>query len=222
MSIGSEATAGSSAADRELVAALRRGDEAAFGRLIDKYHASLVRLARAYVADRAVGEEVVQETWLGVIRGIDRFEGRSSLKTWIYRILTNTAKKHGVRERRTVPFSALLSGDDGEDAGVDADRFLPDGNLWAGHWASPPSSWGSGPEERLLAGEARGLIEATIATLAETQQQVITLRDVDGWSSEDVCNVLELTEVNQRVLLHRARAKVRQALENYFDEPGAG
>ena len=204
------------------MAALRRGDEAAFVQLIDMYHASLLRLARSYVSDRAVAEEVVQETWLGVIRGIDRFEGRSSLKTWIYRILTNTAKKRGVRERRTVPFSALLSGDDGDDGVVDADRFLAEGNLWAGHWASPPSSWGSAPEERLLAGEARELIEATIATLPDSQRQVITLRDVDGWSSEEVCNVLDLTEVNQRVLLHRARAKVRQALEEYFDESGEG
>ena len=184
------------------------------------YHASLLRLARSYVADRAVAEEVVQETWLGVIRGIEKFEGRSSLKTWIYRILTNTAKKRGVRERRTVPFSALLSAGDSEDGVVDADRFLPDGNLWAGHWASPPSSWSSGPEERLLAGEARELIEATIATLPDSQRQVITLRDVDGWSSEEVCNVLDLSEVNQRVLLHRARAKVRQALEDYFDQSG--
>ena len=103
---------------------------------------------------------------------------------------------------------------------VDADRFLPDGNLWAGHWASPPSSWSSGPEERLLAGEARELIEATIATLPDSQRQVITLRDVDGWSSEEVCNVLDLSEVNQRVLLHRARAKLRQALEDYFDQSG--
>lgn len=199
---------------------MREGDETAFGRLIDMYHASLLRLARSYVADRAVAEEVVQETWLGVIRGIDRFEGRSSLKTWIYRILTNTAKKRGARERRSVPFSALLPADGGDDGGVDADRFLPDGDQWAGHWASPPSSWGSAPEERLLAGEARELIEGTIATLPDAQRQVITLRDVDGWSSEEVCNVLDLTEVNQRVLLHRARAKVRRALEDYFDQSG--
>ena len=217
---GGESTVGSSAAERQLVAALRNSDEAAFNRLIDMYHASLLRLARSYVSDRAVAEEVVQETWLGVIRGIDRFEGRSSLKTWIYRILTNTAQKRGARERRTVPFSALLSADDGDDGVVDSDRFQAEGALWAGHWASPPSSWGSAPEERLLAGEVRALIEGTIATLPDLQRQVITLRDVDGWSSQEVCNVLDITEVNQRVLLHRARSKVRQTLEEYFGQSG--
>jgi RNA polymerase sigma-70 factor (ECF subfamily) len=208
------------AADRKLVDELRRGDEAAFGRLVDTYHASLIRLARSYVRDAAVAEEVVQETWLGVIRGIDRFEGRSSLKTWIFRILTNTAKKRGVREARSVPLSALRLAGEASDGVVDPDRFQPEGNLWAGHWASPPSSWGSAPEERLLASEARELIEATIADLPDAQRQVITLRDVDGWASEEVCEALNLSEGNQRVLLHRARAKVRNTLEGYFT--GAG
>jgi RNA polymerase sigma-70 factor (ECF subfamily) len=212
---GQRRDTGAGGDDVRLVRALRNGDESAFAELIDMYHGSLLRLARSYVSDRAVAEEVVQETWLGVIRGIDRFEGRSSLKTWIYRILTNTAKKRGARERRTVPFSALAAQDE-EGGVVDADRFLPEGHLWAGHWASPPTSWGESPEERLLAGEAREVIDAAIAELPETQRQVITLRDVDGWSSEEVCNVLELSEVNQRVLLHRARAKVRNALESYF------
>ncbi len=151
--------------------------------------------ARTYVSDRAVAEEVVQETWLGVIRGIDRFEGRSSLKTWIYRILTNTAKKRGVHERRTVPFSALVSG--GDDGVVDADRFLPAGNLWAGTGHPRLHPGARHPRERLLAGEARELIEVTISTLRETQREIITLRDVDGWSPEEVCNVLDLIEVNQ-------------------------
>jgi len=214
---------GASEADRRLVAALRAGDEATFATLIDTYQAALLRLARSYVSDRSVAEEVVQETWLGVIRGIDRFEGRSSFKTWLFRILTNTAKKRGARERRTVPFSALAgAGDDGDEAAVDADRFLPAGHLWAGHWASAPHPWGSAPEERLLAGEAREVIDAAIARLPESQRQVITLRDVDGWSSEEVCDLLELTEGNQRVLLHRARSKVRQTLEDYFEaQPGA-
>jgi RNA polymerase sigma-70 factor (ECF subfamily) len=207
--------------DRRLVRALRNGDESAFAELIDLYHGSMLRLARSYVSDRAVAEEVVQETWLGVIRGIDRFEGRSSLKTWIFRILTNTAKKRGARERRSVPFSALAGPDD-EGGAVDADRFLPEGHLWAGHWAAPPASWGEAPEERLLAGEAREVIDAAIAALPESQRQVITLRDVDGWSSEEVCNVLDLSEVNQRVLLHRARARVRAALELYFADPEEG
>jgi RNA polymerase sigma-70 factor (ECF subfamily) len=209
------------AADRRLVEALRRGDEAAFGQLVDMYHASMLRLARSFVSDRAVAEEVVQEAWLGVIRGIPRFEGRSSLKTWIFRILTNTAKKRGARERRTVPFSALVAPSEDDDGVVDADRFLPAGHLWAGHWAAGPTSWGPAPEERLLASEAREVIEAAIETLPESQRQVITLRDVEGWSAEEVCDALEITEVNQRVLLHRARARVRTSLAEYFNGPDA-
>jgi RNA polymerase sigma-70 factor, ECF subfamily len=209
---------GASNTDRRLVAALRAGDETAFATLLDTYHAALLRLARSYVSDRAVAEEVVQETWLGVIRGIDRFEGRSSLKTWLFRILTNTAKKRGARERRTVPFSALGgAGDDSDEAAVDPDRFLPEGHLWAGHWAAAPHPWGSAPEERLLAGEARGVIDAAIARLPESQRQVITLRDVEGLSSGEVCDLLELTEGNQRVLLHRARSRVRRSLDDYFE-----
>ena len=196
-------------ADRRLVERLRSGDEAAFSELIDMYHASMLRLARSFVSDRAVAEEVVQEAWLGVIRGIARFEGRSSLKTWIFRILTNTAKKRGARERRTVPFSALIAPGDDDDGVVDADRFLPAGHLWAGHWAAGPSSWGPAPEERLLASETRQVIEAAIESLPDSQRQVITMRDVEDWSAEEVCEALEITEVNQRVLLHRARAKVQ-------------
>jgi RNA polymerase sigma-70 factor, ECF subfamily len=202
-------------ADRLLVQRLRQGDEAAFEQLIDTYHGPLLRLARTFVRDREVAAEVVQETWLGVIRGIERFEGRSSLRTWIFRILTNTARKRGVREARTIPFAAL-AGADGEEA-VDPDRFLPAGAMWAGHWAAPPASWGTDPEQAVLADEARGAIEAAIAVLPDLQRQVVTLRDVEGWSSEEVCELLELTEGNQRVLLHRARAKVRQALEDYFN-----
>lgn len=216
------AQAASPAADQELIAALRRGDEAAFARLVTNYHPPLLRLARSFVRDRAVAEEVVQETWLGVLRGLERFEGRSSLKTWIYRILINTAKKRAVREARSVPFSSLASPDDTDGGSVDADRFIPQGNLWAGHWAAPPASWGSAPEERLLATEARERIEAAIAALPDAQRHVMTLRDVDGWSSEEVCDLLELSEGNQRVLLHRARTKVRQALEEYFDESPEG
>ena len=193
---------------------LRRGDEAAFGQLVDMYHGPLLRLARTFVRDREVAAEVVQETWLGVIRGIGRFEGRSSLRTWIYRILTNTARKRGVREARAVPFSAL-AGADGDDF-VDPDRFLAAGAMWAGHWAAPPASWGPDPEQALLAEEAQGVIESAIADLPDAQREVVTLRDVEGWSSEEVCDLLDLTEGNQRVLLHRGRVKVRQALEEYF------
>ena len=207
------------AAERRLVEALRRGDEAAFSELVDMYHAAMLRLARSFVSDRAVAEEVVQEAWLGVIRGIARFEGRSSLKTWIFRILTNTAKKRGARERRTVPFSALTSPDD--DGVVDADQFHPAGHLWAGHWAAGPDSWGPAPEERLLASETRQVIATAIETLPDSQRQVITLRDVEGWAADEVCDALEITEVNQRVLLHRARAKVRAHLADYLTGPDA-
>lgn len=175
----------------------------------------MLRVAMLYVGSRAVAEEVVQEAWLGVLRGLDRFEGRSSLKTWIFRILTNRAKTRGEREGRTVPFSARA--DDGDDEpGVAAARFLSaDGGPPSGHWASPPRGL---PEERLLAREVRERIEAAIAALPASQRAVITLRDVDGFSSEEVCSVLAISGTNQRVLLHRARSKVRAALEEYIDE----
>ena len=153
---------------------------------------------------------------LGVFKGLDRFEGRSSLKTWIFRILTNTAKTRGEREGRSVPFSSL-GGDADNEAPVEADRFLGDGHRWAGHWASSPRNPRDVPEERLLADEARGRIAAAIGTLPENQRAVITLRDVEGLSAEEACNVLGLSETNQRVLLHRARAKVRAAFEQYLE-----
>jgi RNA polymerase sigma-70 factor (ECF subfamily) len=202
--------------DADLVAALRAGDENAFAQLVDRYHASLLRVARLYVSSQAVAEEVVQETWLGVLKGIDRFEQRSSLKTWIFRILTNLAKTRGVREGRSVPFSSL-SGDD-EGASVDPERFHPaDAERAPQHWAVPPAIWSTEPDERLLAGEVRELILRTIDGLPDNQRAAITLRDIEGWSSEEVRNELDVGETNQRVLLHRARSKVRQALETYFD-----
>jgi RNA polymerase sigma-70 factor, ECF subfamily len=156
----------------------------------------------------------VQETWLGVINGIDRFEGRSSLKTWIFRILTNTASTRGPRERRMVPFSALARAD--EEGPVDADRFFaPDHARYPNHWALGPSAWET-PEDGLLSGETREVILRAIAALPEAQRAVVTLRDVEGWPPEDVCDALRLSDGNQRVLLHRARAKVRGALESYF------
>lgn len=195
--------------------ALRNGDEDAFVSLVERYHASLVRLAQVYVRDRAVAEEVAQEAWLGVIRGIDRFEGRSSLKTWILRILVNTAKTRAVRERRSIPFSTLMP--EGEDPAVEPERFLAlDHPRWPGHWSAPPATWQGIPEERLLAGETLERITEAIAALPGNQREVITLRDVEGWSSEEVCALLEISEGNQRVLLHRARSKVRRALEDYF------
>jgi RNA polymerase sigma-70 factor, ECF subfamily len=201
--------------ERALVEALRRGDEAAFEELVRMYHASLLRVARLYVSSPSVAEEVVQETWVGVLNGIGRFEGRSSLKTWIFRILTNTAKTRGIREGRSVPFSSLQ---DEELSGptVDPERFFPpDHSVAPGAWATPPVPL---PEQVLLADETLQIVEATIETLPPAQRAVITLNDVEGWSADEIRNALELTETNRRVLLHRARAKVRRALEEYAAE----
>jgi RNA polymerase sigma-70 factor (ECF subfamily) len=197
--------------DRDVVRALRDGDEEVFADLVRSYQAPLLRLAQSYVPSRAVAEDVVADTWLGVLNGIDRFEGRSSLKTWIFRILVNTAKTRGQREARAVPFSSLAP-DDAAEPSVEPDRFTR-----MGYWAVPPVAW---PEERLLAYETRAVIEQAIAALPETQRLVITLRDLEGWSAEEVRNVLDLSETNQRVLLHRARAKVRRAIDDYMDGEG--
>jgi RNA polymerase sigma-70 factor, ECF subfamily len=202
--------------DPEVVAALRRGDEAAFTDLVNAYSASLLRLAQDFVRTRSVAEEVVQETWLAVLSGIDRFEGRSSLKTWVYRILVNKAKTRGVREARTVPFSSLAP--EGEERAVPEERFRSADDQWPGHWASPPHSLDTVPEERLLAREARGRIAKALETLPDSQRVVVTLRDVAGWDSDEVCEALGLSEGNQRVLLHRGRAKLRAALERYLEE----
>ena len=201
--------------EAELLEALRRGDETAFARLIDRYHASLVRLAMSYVATKEQAEDVVQETWLGVLNGIDRFEGRSSLKTWIFRILVNRAKTKGVRERRSVPFSSLEGDGDEKEPSVDPSRFQ-EGTRWAGYWSAPPESWEGIPEDRLLSGETRMVVDDAIALLPPMQRAVITLRDVRGFTSQEACEVLGLSEANQRVLLHRARSKVRARLEEYL------
>jgi RNA polymerase sigma-70 factor (ECF subfamily) len=204
------------ATEAELVERLRAGDEAAFAALVREYNPSLVRVARMYVSSQAVAEEVAQETWLGVLNGLDRFEGRSSLKTWIFRILTNIAKTRAVRDGRTLPFSALQDPARVPEASVDADRFLdPEHPRWPGHWAVKPAPW---PDEALLADETRARIAAAIDALPATQRAVITLRDVEGWSSDEVRNALDLSETNQRVLLHRARSKVRAALESYLEQ----
>ena len=189
------------AAEAQLVHALRAGDEGAFAALVREYHGSLVRVARTYVSTLAAAEEVAQETWVGVLNGLDRFEGRSSLRTWIFRILTNIAKTRAQRDRRTVPFASLEDESGGDEASVDPDR------------------WGELPEERLVYAELLARVEEAIAQLPPVQRQVVTLRDVDGWSSEEVCSALGLSETNQRVLLHRARSKVRQALEEYVARP---
>jgi RNA polymerase sigma-70 factor, ECF subfamily len=200
----------------ELVAALQAGDERAFETLVAELGPAMLRIARMYVSSRAVAEEVVQETWLGVLSGIGRFEGRSSLKTWIFRILTNRAKTRGEREGRSLPFSSLGAETDSDEPSVDADRFRV-GGRYEGQWSSAPSRWSELPEDRLVGQETIAIAQATIDALPETQRLVITMRDVEGWSSEEVRNVLDLSESNQRVLLHRARGKVRQALATYLE-----
>ena len=186
--------------DPELIGALRRGDEAVFAALLDAYSPALLRLAQTMVPSRAVAEEVVQDTWVAVIRGIASFEGRSSLKTWIFRVLANTAMTSGRKEHRSAPLG---------------DRFLPEAHdQWPGHWAIAPAEW---PEDRVLAGEAREVMLAAIRDLPASQREVIVLRDIEGWNSEEVCEALELSPGNQRVLLHRARTAVRAAVESYFD-----
>jgi RNA polymerase sigma-70 factor (ECF subfamily) len=185
--------------DAALVAALRRGDERAFMELVDAFTPGMRRFALTFVRTPAVADEVVQEAWLGVLRGLERFEGRSSLKTWIYRIVANVARTRGVREARSTPFSS--------EPAVDPDRFASDG-----HWAAPIEPW-----QHVEESELRSIVDGAIDALPEQQKLVIRLRDVEGWSSEEVCNVLELSETNQRVLLHRARSKVRAAVEEYQD-----
>jgi RNA polymerase sigma-70 factor (ECF subfamily) len=198
--------------DAELVAGLRAGDEAAFRALLQQYGNGLLRVAQMYVSGRAAAEDVVQEAWVGVLRGIDRFEGRSSLKTWLFRIVVNTAKTRGVRDSRSVPFSSV----EDEAGTVSPDRFLAESERFPGHWSAPPSSWAGIPDERLVADETLAVVRRAIGRLPEAQRTVITLRDIDGFDAEEVCNALDLTETNQRVLLHRARAKVRAALEEYL------
>ncbi len=204
-------------AKADLVARLRDGDESAFEELISKYSPSLLRVAMAHVRTRSVAEEVVQETWLGVLRGLDRFEGRSSLKTWIFKILTNIAITRGVRESRSLPFSSLAEREADEvDDPVDPSRFFPaDHDRWPHHWALGPTHWEM-PEQGLLSGETRDCILRAVDELPPAQRTVITLRDIEGWPSDEVCDALGVSDGNQRVLLHRARSKVRAAVEDYF------
>jgi RNA polymerase sigma-70 factor, ECF subfamily len=207
-----------SAEERELLGALRRGDEAGFVRLVEALHGSMLRLAMVHVGDRSVAEEVVQDAWLGVLQQLDRFEGRSSLKTWVLRITSNRAKSRAIRERRTVPFSALPGRDrDADEPAVDPGRFLPADHRWAGHWASPPDSWREVPEDLLLSRETMTVVERAVGTLPAAQQAVLVLRDVEGRTATEACQLLGLTEGNQRVLLHRARSKIRAGLERYLD-----
>jgi RNA polymerase sigma-70 factor, ECF subfamily len=203
--------------DHVVVMSLLAGDEQAFRVLVHKHHRAMLAVAQQFVSSRAVAEEVVQDTWLAVVKNLPRFEGRSSLKTWLFTILSNQARTRGVREQRTVPFSSMVT-DDGPT--IDPNRFNGAEHRWPGHWASPPQRISDLPAERVDNAEVRAAIEHAIQGLPAMQQRVIWLRDVEGWSAEEVCTTLELSEANQRVLLHRARAKVRGVLE-LFIEAGA-
>jgi RNA polymerase sigma-70 factor (ECF subfamily) len=196
--------------DELMLAALKRGDEQAFMLLFKRYHRPLVRLAASYVRRDDIAEEVAQEAWQGLYESLARFTLQASIKTWLYRILINCARARQRKERRSVPFSSLET--EREDGPVVArERFQPEGHQWAGHWSSVPRSFVL--DDPAVSAEVRVLISAAIAALPENQREVMVLRDVEGFSSEQVCNVLALSDMNQRVLLHRARAKVRAALE---------
>src|SRR3954454_19091005 len=199
--------------DEETLAALQRGDERVFVELVERHQSLMLRVASRYVRNRAVAEEVVQETWLGVLNGLRKFEGRSSLKTWIFRILTNRAITRAEREGRVVPFSSLGAPGPDEPA-VDPDRFRPEGDRWPGGWQCFPEPL---PEDRLLERETLAGIGSAITQLPHRQHLVISMRDIEGWSADDVCQALQISEANQRVLLHRARSKVRRCLEAYLD-----
>ena len=213
-----------SSEDAALVEQLRNRDETAFLEIVQRHHASLLRLAKSFVNSRAVAEEVVQETWVAVLQGIVRFEGRSSLKTWIFQILINRSKTRGVREARSINFSGMtdVNSESGYSS-VDPSRFLSsDDSQHPGGWASQPQQWDMTPEQILLSQECRTFIEQAIASLPELQKEVITLRDVQGWANEEICAGLGISEANCRVLLHRARSRVRQALENYLGRANLG
>ena len=200
--------------DATIVAALRRGDEAAFTALVRQYQALMLRVARGYCRDPRVAEEVVQETWMALLEGIDRFEGRASLKTWLFRVLVKRAITRGTRERRQVPFSSVAPEAEDDGPTVDPDRFLPaEHPRFAGHWAAYPGDWNALPHDRLMSRETIQAVRKAIEELPERQRTVISMRDIGGFSPEEICEALDLSEGNQRVLLHRARAKVREAIE---------
>lgn len=205
--------------DRELEA-LRAGDEEAFLKLVNLHHGAMVRVASMYVKSAATAEEVVQETWIGVLRGLHQFEGRSSLRSWIFGILVHCAKARAIRDGRTVPLSSLqIAEEDDEGPSVPGDRFLDDEQRWAGHWAEPPSPW---PDTRVESREMIAFVQEAMAMLPGAQRTVMSLRDVDGWDSEEVCELLGISDGNQRVLLHRARSKVRGYLEQKLGREDCG
>jgi len=202
-----------------LVERLRSGDAESFARVVDDWSPTMLRVARSFVSTQASAEEVVQETWLAVLRGLDGFEGRSALRTWVFRILANLAKTRGVREARTIPWSSVPS------AGgptVDPDRFRGSDEPWSGHWtdAGAPSAWEASPEAAILAGEIRAQVQTALEDLPEQQRTVVSLRDIHGLDSDEVCATLGISPGNQRVLLHRGRARLRSALEDFYRQDG--
>jgi len=209
-------SSGLTKAEDTLIARLKRGDEGAFDELVNQQHGMLIRMAMGYVADREVAEEVVQDTWLAVIESLNRFEGRSSLRTWVCGILIHKAKDRGVREKRHTTFSAFESYDDDNDDAVDPSRFQQTGE-WAGHWAFPPQPWDDRTPEKLMASkQAVDSMQRAIEALPATLKEVLILRDVEGVEAKEVCEMLNITETNLYVRLHRARERVRVAVETYL------
>jgi len=207
--------------ERRLIQRLRAREERAFVELVERYYGNLLPLADFYVSNRAVAEEVLQETWLAVLKGIDRFEERSSFKTWISRIVMNLARTRGVRESRMVPFSDFAEDEVGHaEAAVDRERFRGAMDEYPDHWSVSPRPWNSDPETELLTNETMSVLYGAVKMLPKAQQLVLTMRDINGWTPEEICNALGISETNQRVLLHRARSKVRGILENYYSNSG--
>lgn len=212
---GSKQTMVQSEDETALVRQLVAGDEAAFAELVTRYHASMVRMARSFVPTDAAAEDVAQEAWLAVVRGVERFECRSTVKTWLFRILINRAKTRGVRESRCAPFSSFSAGD---GRSVHPDRFFAEGHLNGGHWSIAPQSWRSAPELRAESCETRECLKAALESLPSAQQAVLRMRDVLGFTAADVCAALNVSEANQRVLLHRGRSRMRAVLETILLE----
>lgn len=211
--------------DEALVAGLRSGDETTFAQVLDSWTPAMLRVAQLYVSTYDSAAEVVQDTWLAVIRGIGDFQGRSTLRTWVFRILANIAQARGAKEQRTVPWSSLVFGDEDTGPTVDPSRFRGADDPYPGHWREPPAPWRS-PESSALDREVRSLLGEAIQALPPRQRIVVELRDVEGYTSAEVCTMLELSPANQRVLLHRGRAALRSRLESYLATPstsaGAG
>ena len=204
-----------SAEEMELLAKLRAGDERAFETLVNSHYGTMLAVAQTYVSSRAVAEEVVQEAWLGVLKGLEGFEGRSALATWIMRIVVNIARTRGGREARSVPYASLAG--EGDEHSVEPDRFRGAADGFPGHWRAYPADWRRLPEDAMLEHETLRAAVDAIARLPAAQRAVITMRDVQGCAADEVCHALGVSEGNQRVLLHRARSRVRAALERHLD-----